>query len=382
MAALNHTDTIIIGASAAGLACAVCLKQYGIPFILLEQHDSVGWEWSQRYDRLHLHTPKKHSGLPYFKMQNSFSVYVSKDDFVNYLEQYSKMFDIQPLFNHKVIHARRNENVWEVHTASQKFTSERLIVATGYSGKAVQPILKGMENFKGEIIHSSQYRNGKCYKDKKVLIVGFGNSACEIAICLHEHNAIPALSVRNGVNIIPRDLAGIPILNIVIAQSRLTNISPRLTDALNAAILRLVIGDLRKYGLRKSAYGPITQVLKYKKIPLLDTGTVNLIKKGKIKVHPGIDHITEDGVEFENGKEEKFDAIICATGYQPAVAEFLEDYDKVSGPDGLPIASGKECGVPGLYFCGFYVSPYGMLREIGLEAKKIANSLATSYYFL
>jgi len=378
MAGANHTDTIIIGASAAGLACAACLKQYQIPFILLEQSDEVGTEWTNRYDRLHLHTPKKHSGLPHLKMPANFHRYVAKNDFVDYLQQYAGTFNIQPLFNQKVIHVRRTGNSWEVFTTGEKFVSNNIIIATGYSRKPLQPSLKGMESFKGELIHSSQYKNGKSYEGKKVIVIGFGNSACEIAIDLHEHNAIPSLSVRNGVNIIPRDIAGISILDIVIGQSWLTKISPSLVDVLNKPLLSFIYGDLVKYGLKKLPYGPITQVVKYKRIPLLDIGTIRLIKFGKIKVHPGIDYIKENSLHFADGMVEKYDAIIFATGYEPAVAEFLEGYDKVSDETGNPLVSGTESRLPGLYFCGFSLSPNGMLREIGIEAKRIAKALTKS----
>jgi indole-3-pyruvate monooxygenase len=369
---MKHTDTLIIGASAAGLACAVCLKQYQIPFILLEQYDKVGVEWRHRYDRLHLHTPKKNSALPHFRMPGNYDKYVSKNDFVDYLQQYSDEFNIEPLFNRKVIQAYRKENNWETSTTTEKFISQNLIIATGYSRKPFQPEVKGIENFKGELIHSSQYKNGESYKGKKVLVIGFGNSACEIAIDLHEHHALPFLSARGGVNIIPRDIAGIPIVNIVVAESWLSKISPALVDAINKPILTLMYGRYKKYGLTKLPYGPITQITKHGRIPLLDIGTMNLIKKGKINVYPGIDQITSTGVRFTDGRVEKFDAIIFATGYESAVSEFLQGYDDVHPP------GKKRNGLPNLYFCGFNLSPNGMLREIGIEAKKIAKALAAA----
>jgi indole-3-pyruvate monooxygenase len=87
------------------------------------------------------------------------------------------------------------------------------------------------------------------------LVVGFGNSGGEIAIDLWEHGARPSLAVRSPVNVIPRDLLGIPILAIGILQSKLP---PRWADALNAPHLRVVMGDLTRYGLRKLPQGPIT----------------------------------------------------------------------------------------------------------------------------
>jgi cation diffusion facilitator CzcD-associated flavoprotein CzcO len=305
-------------------------------------------------------------------MPGNYEKYVSKNDFVNYLQQYSDEFNIQPLFNKKVTQVKRKENTWETSTTTEKFTSQNLIIATGFSRKPLQPEVKGMENFKGEIIHSYQYKNGKLYAGKKVLVVGFGNSACEIAIDLHEYGAFPSLSVRSGVNIIPRDIAGIPIVNIVLAESWLSKISPALTDTIDKPILSLIYGNYKKYGLTKLPYGPITQITKHKRIPLLDIGTINLIKKEKIKVYPGIDQIRCAGLKFTDGREETFDAIIFATGYESAVSEFLSGYDEGD-------STGKERnGLPNLYFCGFDLSPNGMLREIGIEAKRIAKKLATA----
>jgi cation diffusion facilitator CzcD-associated flavoprotein CzcO len=121
-------------------------------------------------------------------------------------------------------------------------------------------------------MHSSEYRNGELFRGKKVLVVGFGNSGGEIAIDLWEHGVQVGLSVRGGVNVIPRELFGIPILTISILQSQMP---ARLADAVNAFLLRFVIGDLTQYGLRKLPYGPITQMRRDAHIPLIDVGTVN-----------------------------------------------------------------------------------------------------------
>ena len=372
----NSSNTIIIGGSAGGLACAASLKQLNLPYILLEKRNKVGCEWVQRYDRLHLHTPKKHSHLPYLKMPSYYEQYVSKNDLIEYLEAYMHHFSIQPFFNEEVLKVERKNNLWEVSTNKEKLFGKSVIIATGYSRKPIQPAWKGIENFQGEIIHSSEYKNGANYKNKDVLVVGFGNSACEIALCLYELNAFPSLSVRSGVNVIPRDLAGIPILNIVIAQNWLTKISPRLTDAINKPLLRFIYGNLNRYGLRQLHVGPTMQVTKYKRIPLLDIGIMRLIKRNTVKVFPGIDHFTADTVVFTDGREKKIDAVISATGFQSGLAQLLPEYSKVSDENGIPLVSGKESALPGLYFCGFHITPTGMLREIGIEAKKIAKSLS------
>jgi cation diffusion facilitator CzcD-associated flavoprotein CzcO len=202
--------------------------------------------------------------------------------------------------------------------------------------------------------------------------VGFGNSGGEIAIDLCEHGAQVGLAVRSPVNVIPRDLLGIPILSIGIAMGILP---PRLADALSAPMIRLAMGDLTRYGLRKLPYGPITQITEQGRIPLLDIGTIKLIKQGKIVVHPGIERFTAVGVLFVDGTQANFDAVVLATGYRPQVAEFLQTAN-VLNEEGTPQSSGVQSSETGLYFCGFYISPTGMLREIGLEAVEISQEIA------
>ena len=97
----------------------------------------------------------------------------------------------------------------------------------------------------GKIVHSFQYKSGEDFKGQKVLVIGFGNSACEIAIDLYEQGAIPSMAVRSPVNIIPRDILGIPILEISLLMSRLP---PRMADKLNAPLLRLMFGDITNLG--------------------------------------------------------------------------------------------------------------------------------------
>jgi indole-3-pyruvate monooxygenase len=151
---------------------------------------------------------------------------------------------------------------------------------------------------------------------------------------------------------------------------------PRWVDALNAPILRAVIGDLTPYRLRKLPRGPMTQIQCDARIPLIDVGTIQLIERGQIAVHPGIQGFTDDGVIFTDGRQEKFDVVILATGYRPRVNAFLQGAAGTYDEQGMLLSSGHEAPIPGLYFCGYYVSPTGMLREIALEARRIGAAIA------
>jgi cation diffusion facilitator CzcD-associated flavoprotein CzcO len=371
-------QTIIIGAGPAGLAVGACLRRAGLSFLILEQSQQVASAWRRHYDRLHLHTDKAHSALPFLPFPKGTPRYAARLEVISYLETYARHFELEPKFGQQVMAARRVNDRWEVHTQDSTYAGANLVVATGANREPVMPAWPGQASFRGPILHSSRYQNGAAYKGQAVLVVGFGNSGGEIAIDLWEHGARPALSVRGPVNVIPRELLGIPILAISIVQRRLP---PHWADAMNRPILRAAIGDLRPYGLRQLPRGPISQIERDGRIPLIDVGTIRLIKQGQISVFPGIERFSEDGVVFTDGSRRKFDAVILATGYRPRVNAFLQGAEAAYDENGRPLSTGRESAVPGLYFCGYYISPTGMLREIALEARRISDAIAQKQTF-
>jgi indole-3-pyruvate monooxygenase len=292
---------------------------------------------------------------------------------ISYLEAYARQFDLAPRLGQEVVAARRVQGFWEVQSQDTRYQALNLVIATGYNRVPILPSWPGQDTFRGSILHSSKYQNGEPFRGRKVLVVGFGNSGGEIAIDLWEHGAHPSLAVRSPVNVIPRDLLGIPILAIGILQSRLP---PRWADALNAPLMRIVMGDLTRYGLRKLPQGPLTQIERSARIPLIDVGTIKLLKRGLVKIYPGIESFAGGAVRFTDGRQMEFDAVVLATGYRPRVNAFLEESPTACDGDGTPRFSGPEAPVPGLYFCGFHVSPTGMLREIALEARGISAAIA------
>ena len=368
-----ETNTIIVGASAAGLAMAACLQKENIPYIILEKEQQVGYAWRNHYDRLHLHTDRAHSQLPHFPMPKSYPKYPARQQVVDYLDAYAQEFDIKPVYGEEVVAIEPSSAGWITRTKSTTYTSENVVIATGYTRIPNVPSWPGQDGFSGTIMHSREYKNGALFAGKNVLVVGFGNSAGEIAIDLTEHDVQAVdMSVRSGVNVIPRDMFGLPILTVALAMDHLP---PKLADILSIPLLKMTIGDLTKYGLPKLPYGPNVQVRQDGKNPLLDIGTVALIKNGRIQIFPGIEKFDGNTVIFTDGTAKPYDAIVLATGYTPQVNAFLPNMDDILDEQGAPKRSGEEV-VTGLYFCGFYVSPTGILREIGIEAQKIAKQIA------
>jgi len=322
---------------------------------------------------LHLHTNKGLSNLPYKKFDKKIPRYPSRQQVIAYLEAYQQAFDIRPLFNTRAESVKRTSDYWITETVKEKIRSKYLILATGPYGKQKLYHVNGIETFPGNVLHSCRYKTGRDFTGQKVLVIGFGNSACEIAIDLYEQGAIPAMSVRSPVNIIPRDFLGLPVLRLALLLSKLP---ARLADAISAPLLNIVIGDISTLGLQKMPYGVFEQIQKDQKIPVLDIGTVKHIRKGHIRMYENIDYVEGNTVHFTDGEKEKFDSIIAAIGYYTDFAEFVE-IDKERAED-LKMRSDRQkyFGKDGLYSCGFWIGPTGVMREINLDAQRIAKHIS------
>ncbi len=369
----QQVNTLIIGASISGLASAAALQKQSIEYIIIEKQSQIAAPWHNHYQRLHLHTNKRLSNLPYKKFDNKIPRYASKQEVLNYLEDYKKAFNINPIFNTEAISIYKAGNEWISETNNGSYKSKYIIIATGVYGNPKPFSFKGMERFKGKIMHSRDYKTGKDFKEQKVLVIGFGNSACEIAIDLYEQGAMPHMSVRSAVNIIPSDLFGIPVLEIILLLNKLP---PRLADTLCAPLLKFVFGDITKLGLKKKHYGPYEQIQKDGTIPLIDIGTIKHIKQGHIKVLNEVDYLEEKTVFFKDGRKEMFDVIIAAIGYNKNLTEIINIDESRFEDLKSPVDKQNFFGKDELYFCGFRVSSTGLIHEITSDAKEIAKDIS------
>ncbi len=373
---LDNFTTLIIGAGPAGLAMAGQLAHRKLPFMVLEASEHIGIAWRNHYDRLHLHTVKQFSALPHRPFPDDYPTYVSRLQFVEYLERYAEHVDIKPLVNQKVIDIRQKpDGNWQVQTETDIFIAARVVVATGYNRVPNKPELPGQRDFRGIIWHSHEYRNGAAFRNENVLIVGMGNTGAELALDLLEHGATPFISVRGPVNIVRRDTFGRPAQPTAILLSRFPNWFYDLAARLSQ---RFSVGDVSAYGLGKPAHPPSYDTRRGK-IPVIDIGTLDQIKAGNITVLPGVERIRAKTVTFTDGGELPFDAIVLATGYRPGLKNVLgSDLSaKILNERGFPKGLWfSEPGLRGLYFLGFTTPLTGIIYNLTIDSNRIAQHIS------
>ncbi len=364
------SDAIVVGAGPGGLAAAACIYLKGLDVLVLERSETVAASWHTHYERLHLHTDKTSSALPFLPMPRSYPRYPSLQQVIAYFEKYTDHFDLKPRFNQDVMRVEEEDGLWHITTQNALYTTPNLVIATGNAQVPHQPIIANLASFGGHVLHSSDYKSGVRYAGRRVLVIGLGNSGGEIALDLLEHGALPSISVRGPINIIPRDVVGIPVVSLVAV---LRHLPRRLADALASLTSRMVFGNLEGYGLKRPDYGPLEQIYTRRQIPLIDVGTVRAIKRGHIKVVPRVESFVTEGVLFTDGTSSSFDAVLFATGFKPSAPVVIKQGLNQTNQVGQAGATH-----PRLFTCGFEVAATGMLNQIGLEARRIAAEITAS----
>ncbi len=371
------TDTLVIGAGPAGLAVAGCLAQRGLRARVIERAGSVASSWRGHYDRLHLHTVKELSALPGLPFPPDCPRYLPRQALVDYLAAYAEHHAIAPLLNEEAQAITRTADGWQTVTATgRRFVSKAVVVATGANHQPRQPSDAGQALFKGRVLHSRAYKNAAPFNGQRVLVVGMGNTGAEIALDLTEQGVRAALSVRSPMNIVHRDVLGRPTQVTSIALARLPD---AWGDAIATLFRKLTVGDLSRWGIQTSAQSPLRQLREMGKTPMIDVGTLARIKRGEIKVHPGIERFSAHTVRFVDGTEQAFDAVIFATGYAAEVQRLFPDTEVAVDRNGMPLERFGQGALAGVYFVGFDIrQPGGLLRAIGAEARQVAEAIERS----
>jgi len=367
----------VIGAGPGGLAVAHALRARGLRAVVLERADRVGASWRGHYDRLRLHTTRRLSALPGLPMPRRFGRWVARDDVVRYLEKYADHHQLEIVTGVEVSRVERapDGTGWLLHASGgRELTGAAVVIATGYNHTPRLPDWPGRDTYTGELRHAAEYRNAAPYAGRDVLVAGVGNTGAEIAVDLVEGGAARVrLSVRTPPHIVRRSTAGWPAQYTGVLCRRLP---AGLVDRLARPLARISVPDLSAQGLPRPEAGLYTRA-RQGAIPVQDVGLIDAVRSGRVEIVAAVAGFEDGKVLLTDGTRVAPDAVIAATGYLRGL-DPLVGHLAVLGPDGRPAARGTRppAHAPGLYFTGFTNPISSMLRELSLDAARIAKAIA------
>ncbi|XP_058740751.1 probable indole-3-pyruvate monooxygenase YUCCA10 [Vicia villosa] len=378
---MQEFTVVIVGGGPSGLAISALLTQNSISHIILEKEDCNASLWRKNaYDRLNLHLASEFCSLPLMSHPPSSPTYLTKDQFLQYIDKYVDHFGIKPLYYRVVESAEYDEvrNKWIVEAKNtiegtlEVYGAEFLVIASGENSEGFIPNVPGLGQFEGDVVHSKYYKSGSKYELKEVLVVGCGNSGMEIAYDLHNWGANASIVIRNPLHVFTRDM--------IRQGMRLVQYFPvYIADLIITLQAKLKYGDLSKYGIYRPKDGPLYLKNITGKSAVIDVGTIEKIKQGAIKVVPsGIKKIENKKVIFENNVEKDFDAIIFATGYKSVANGWLKDYKYALNENGFPKNPFPKHwkGDHGLYCAGLARKGlFGVKKDAEAIAKDINETL-------
>ena len=309
----------VIGAGPMGLCTARQLSRHGLPWIGFELNNGVGGLWdienphSTMYESAHLISSKRKTEFAAFPMKEDIPTYPSHQHLKSYFNDYADQFNLKGnfQFNTKVLSiTKQAEDHWIVKTCKtddagneQNFECAGVLIANGTLHQPKRIELPG--EFTGERIHSAHYKSADIFEGKRVLIVGCGNSGCDIAVdAVHRAKSV-AMSVRRGYYFLPKFVLGRAIDTLGGA----VKLPMKLKQLVDGLIIKALIGKPSDYGLPNPDYKL------YESHPVVNSIFLHHIGHGDIDPVAGIKTVNGKTVTFKDGKEAQFDLIVEATGY-------------------------------------------------------------------
>lgn len=361
---------LIVGAGPSGLAAARALSQADVSFDVIERHRDVGGLWdlenpgTAMYETAHFISSKTQSAFDGFPMPSSYPDYPSQPLILDYIRAFADEFELRPRIQTgvEVIRAIPDDAGWTVQLGSGERRRYRgVISAVGHNWDPIVPAYPG--SFSGEAYHSVCYRSPSEFDHKRVLIVGGGNSACDIACDAATRASRTLLSLRRGYHFLPKHVFGKPTDVFFRSGPRL---SPMIAQPLLTALLRLLVGDLRRFGLP----APDHRVLETH--PIMNTQVLHFLAHGDVAAKPDVVRLDGRTVHFADATTEEVDLIVWATGYRPTIPFLATTLAQRDGLGPELLATLFPVGVANLYVLGHFEADGGAYPLVSKQAELVA----------
>ncbi|MFF1275289.1 flavin-containing monooxygenase [Streptomyces marokkonensis] len=345
----HHADLIVIGAGQSGLATAALAPRHGFGrTLVLETADQAGGSWPRYYDSLTLFSPARYSSLPGLRFPGDGDRYPARDEVVEYLRAYARRLDADIRTSTTVTSVLPRDGVWVVRADSgAEFTARAVVAATGAFRSPYTPDVPGQDEFAGQSLHAAGYRGPEPFTGRRVVVVGGGNSAVQIAAELG-----------------------------AIAETTLASRRPI------GWMRQRPLGRDIHWWLRRTGFdiAPLSRLLEKAPVSVLDDGRYRTaLDTHGVERREMFARLTRDGVVWADGAEEPVDTIVWATGYR-----FTHPYLNGSGAldaGGRPRHHGGVADVPGLGFAGIEFQrsfSSNTLRGVGRDAAHVLSRLGRS----
>lgn len=339
MTSEHEFRVLVIGAGPSGLVALKNLRQLGIDAVAVDRNLDVGGNWDIRsphssvYESTHLISSKGMTQFVDCPMPEEYPEYPSHHEVLSYLHFYVKRFDLGRYVRQEtsVISLKKGEGAWQVELqkeGSDEKTCESfdaVVIANGHHAVPMMPTIAGQ--FTGESLHAHSYKHHRQLEGKRVLVVGAGNSGCDIAVEAAIHGKSAAISMRRGYHFFPKFIRGKPA-DVVGDRVRRWPIPRSWQQRLSQFVVEWTIGKPQRYGLPKPEHGL------FDAHPIINSQLPYYVGHGKLDVLPDIRSFDGDLIEFTDGHREVFDLVVFATGYQ-LVFPFIEE-ELLNTHNGVP----------------------------------------------
>ena len=363
----------VIGAGSCGITAMRSLQDKGIDFVCFEKGSWIGGNWkydndngqSAAYKSLHINTSRQMMEYKAYPMPEDLPDYPDHFQIGKYFEDYVDHFGLRDSIRFQteiesVVPAEGGG--WDVAWNNREGESgtdhfSDVIVCSGHhwDKRWPEPAFPGSDTFEGEQMHAHDYRTPDIFEGKRVLVLGIGNSAVDIAVESSRHADATFLSMRRGAWIVPKYLGGTPTDRAI--SGPVTRLPMKLQSLGMWLSLKLAVGNPTDYGLPKPDHMPLHAH------PTVSQEILGRLGGGDIKVRPNIERLEGDSVVFTDGTREKIDLIVYCTGYKitfPFLApevfsaenNKVDLYQRVVPPNS-----------PGLYFIGL-IQPLGAIMPL------------------